>query len=231
MTRSIESWFDVRVDKALEASLSLSRGMLDNMLRDLAAKADRMALSLSTRSPSEHLATLNALREQVAVPEATLYSQRGRVLVFSGGETAGLMPEAPGPEVLRQIRAHQSYQTVESVPDKGLILRVLVAVPVVSLADEARVLQVQPVPAQLTQTPRPAVGIPRMPPDAGGAPPGALALTLTLTLLLALLSAAALAFVLSARCRFPGGEPENTRAVASGTSAGARRGLARETAC
>jgi hypothetical protein len=32
--------------------------MLDNMLRELAAKADRMALSLSTRPPAEHLAAL-----------------------------------------------------------------------------------------------------------------------------------------------------------------------------
>src|SRR6185295_15716675 len=46
MTRSIESWFDVRVDKALESGLNLSRGLLDTMLRDLAAKTDRMALSL-----------------------------------------------------------------------------------------------------------------------------------------------------------------------------------------
>jgi PAS domain S-box-containing protein len=221
MTRSIESWFDVRVDKALEGGLSLSRSMLDNMLRELAAKSEKMALSLSTRPPQEHLAALNALREQAGVPEATLFSQRGRVLAFSGGERAALMPEGPGPEVLRQIRARNSYQMVESVPDKGLILRVLVSVPVISLADEARVLQVlQPVPAQLTQDAEAVLsgyrdyqeltlsrrGLKRL-----------YALTLTLTLLLALLAAAALAFVLSARLSVPLGElVESTRAVASG---------------
>ena len=77
MTRSIESWFDVRVDKALESGLTLSRGVLDNMLRELAARGDRMALSLSTRAPAEQPAALNALREQVGVPEATLFSERG----------------------------------------------------------------------------------------------------------------------------------------------------------
>ena len=221
MTRSIESWFDVRVDKALESGLSLSRGVLDNMLGDLAAKADHMALSLSTRAPAEHRAALNALREQAGVPEATLFSQRGRMLAYSGGERAGLMPEAPGPDLLRQVRTRQSYRTVESVPDKGLYLRVLVSVPVVSLADEARVLQLlQPVPAQLTQDAEAVLsgygeyqeltlsrrGLKRL-----------YALTLTLTLLLALLSAAALAFVFSARLSVPLGElVESTRAVASG---------------
>ena len=99
MTRSIESWFDVRVDKALEGGLNLSRGMLDNMLLDLAARTDRMALALSARPPAEHLAALNVLREQAGVPEATIFSQRGRVLAYSGNERVGLMPEPPSPNL------------------------------------------------------------------------------------------------------------------------------------
>ncbi|HKA44886.1 MAG TPA: ATP-binding protein [Burkholderiales bacterium] len=221
MTRSIESWFDVRVDKALEGGLNLSRGLLENMLRDLAAKADRMALALSARPPAEHLAVLNVLREQAGVPEATLYSERGKVLAYSGNERAGLLPELPGAAILRQIRAQQDYRTVESIPEKGLYLRVLVPVPVVSLADEARVLQVlQAVPKQLAEDAETVLsgyrdyqeltlsrrGLKRL-----------YALTLTLTLLLALLSAAALAFVLSARLSAPlGALVESTRAVASG---------------
>ena len=221
MTRSIESWFDVRVDKALEGGLNLSRGLLDNMLLDLAARTDRMALALSARPPAEHLAALNVLREQAGVPEATIFSQRGRVLAYSGNERVGLMPEPPNADSVRQIRAQQSYRGVESIPDKGLFLRVLVPIPVVSLADEARVLQVlQPVPQQLAQDAEAVLsgyrdyqeltlsrrGLKRL-----------YAVTLTLTLLLALLSAAALAFVLSARLSAPLGElVESTRAVASG---------------
>ncbi len=94
--------------------------MLDNMLRDLAGKADRMALALSTRPPAEHRAALNALRERRACRRRRSSASAARVLAYSGGERAGLMPEAPGPEVLRQIRPQQGYQAVESVPDKGL---------------------------------------------------------------------------------------------------------------
>src|ERR1700694_5783618 len=34
LNKSIESWFDVRVDKALEGALNLGRATLDNMLKD-----------------------------------------------------------------------------------------------------------------------------------------------------------------------------------------------------
>jgi PAS domain S-box-containing protein len=220
MTRSIESWFDVRVDRALEAGLNLSRSLLDNMLREVAMKADRMALTLSTRPPAEHAALLHALREQAGVPEATLFSERGKVIAYSGSETS-LMPGLPRAEVLRLLRVRQEYRAVESIPERGLYLRVLAPVPVVSLAEEARVLQLlQPVPPQLTQDAEAVLSGSRDYQELTLSRRGLKRLygvTLTLTLLLALLSAAALAFVLSARLSAPLGElVESTRAVASG---------------
>ena len=219
--RSIESWFQVPVDKALEGGINLGRGMLDTMLRDLDAKAEHMALVLSSRPPAEHLALLNSLREQAAVQEVTLFNDRGNVLAFAGNERVGLMPQLPGAAALRELRARRGYSAVESIPDKGLYLRVLVPISVLSLGDELRVLQLlQPVPRQLAQ-------------DAEALQSGyreyqALTLsrrglkrlygvTLTLTLLLALLSAVALGFLLSDRLSAPLGVlVEGTRAVAQG---------------
>ncbi|MCZ7010021.1 PAS domain-containing sensor histidine kinase, partial [Salmonella enterica] len=39
VSRSIESWFDVRVETALEAGLNLGRSTIDSALADLQAKA------------------------------------------------------------------------------------------------------------------------------------------------------------------------------------------------
>ena len=77
LNKSIESWFDVRVDKALEGGLSLGRTTLDNMLRELTSKADSMARRLADASPSQLLAVLNTLREQAGVQEATLFHPDG----------------------------------------------------------------------------------------------------------------------------------------------------------
>ena len=55
VAKSIESWFDVRVEKALEGGLNLGRSTLDNLLKDLAKKAEAMAVSLAVRPPAEHI--------------------------------------------------------------------------------------------------------------------------------------------------------------------------------
>ncbi|HEX6006985.1 MAG TPA: ATP-binding protein [Burkholderiales bacterium] len=221
LAKGIESWFESNLDRALESGLNLGRGVLDNMLRDLTAKGDAMALALSARPPSEHVGTLNALREQAGAPEATLFTNRGKVIAFSASERVGLLPEPPSADVLRQIRMQRGYGGIESIPDRGLYLRVLVPVNVVSLSEETRVLQLlRPVPPELARDAETVQagyreyqehtlvrrGLKRL-----------YGITLTLTLLLALLSALALAFLLSDRLSAPLGVlVEGTRAVAQG---------------
>jgi PAS domain S-box-containing protein len=221
LAKGIESWFEANLDRALEGGLNLGRSALDNMLRDLTSKADSMALALSVRPPAEHVGALNALREQAGVPEAALYTQRGRVIAYSAGERAGLMPEPPSAEALRQIRMQRSYSGIEAVPERGLYLRVLSPVNVVSLGEESRVLQlVQQVPKQLAQDAETVQAGYREYQEQTLVRRGLKRLygiTLTLTLLLALLSALALAFVLSDRLSAPLGVlVEGTRAVAQG---------------
>ena len=221
VSRSIESWFDVRVEKALEGGLNLGRTTLDNLLKDLRKKADTMAASLSVRPAAEHYTALSMLREQAGVQEATLFTPRGKVIAYVGSERTGLMPDLPGPSVLRQLRQQQSYGAIEAIPEKGLYLRALVAVNTISLAEDMRVLQLlQRVPEQLAldaeivQTGQreyqelllARIGLKRL-----------YGITLTLTLLLALLTALSLAFVLSERLSAPlSFLVEGTRAVAQG---------------
>ena len=147
------------------------------------------------------------LREQYGVEEATLYNQRGKVIAFAGTEAAVLQPEVPGPGVLRQIRAQQPVRSIESIPDRGLFLRVIVPVNVLTIAEDIRVLQLlQRVPAAVAQDARVVdqgwrdyqeltlarVGLKRI-----------FGLTLTLAMLLTLFSSIALAFLLSERLSAP----------------------------
>ncbi|MEK6594501.1 MAG: ATP-binding protein [Pseudomonadota bacterium] len=221
LAKSIESWFEVRIDRALEGGLNISRNVLDNMLKDLTEKADAIALQLSVRPTAEHLSALNAAREQAGVQEATLFSYRGKVIAYSGNERVGLLPDPPGPAALRQIRLQQTYGAVEAVPERGLVLRVLAPVNVLSLSEETRVLQLlQSVPKQLAQDAEVVQAGYREYQELTLSRRGLKRLygiTLTLTLLLALLSAAALAFLLSDRLSAPLGVlVEGTRAVAQG---------------
>jgi nitrogen fixation/metabolism regulation signal transduction histidine kinase len=221
LAKSIESWFEVRIDKALEGGLNLGRNALDAMLKDLRVKADAMALTLSVSPASEHIALLNGLREQAGVQEAALFTQRGRLLAYSSNDRGRMTPDMPGAAPLRNVRLQQTYAAIESIADRGLYLRVLAPVNVVSLTDEARALQlIQPVPEELArdaETVRGGYeeyqelllsrrGLKRL-----------YGITLTLTLLLALLSALAASFLLSDRLSAPLSVlVEGTRAVAQG---------------
>lgn len=218
--KSIESWFDVRVDRALEGGLNLGRTVLDNLLNELREKAQTTALALSRQS-AVPLPTLDHLLDQSRMQEATLFNQDGRVIAFSGTDGAGLFAEMPGAAVMGQVRTQGVYSEVESIPGKGLYLRVVAPVNALSPEEGGRLLQLlQPVPEQLAGDAEMVQAVFRDYQELLLSRQGLkelYAVTLTLTLLLSLLSALAAAFLISERLSAPLGMlAEGTRAVAQG---------------
>ncbi len=220
LEKSIESWFDVKVDRALEGGISLGQTMLENLLAELQKKAQATALMLS-ESSNPPLLVLNELLLQSQVEEATLFNQDGKIIAFSSESNAALFPGVPNAMVMRHIRIQKAYSAVETIPDKGLYLRVVAPVNVLSLKEDIRVLQLlQPVPVQLAKDAERVQtgyqdyqelslsrqGLTRL-----------YSVTLTLALLLSLFSALATASLLSERLSAPLGMlAEGTRAIAQG---------------
>jgi nitrogen fixation/metabolism regulation signal transduction histidine kinase len=218
--KSIESWFDVKVDRALEGGINLGQTMLKNLLDDLQKKAQATALNLSDPSASP-VAVLNELLLQSQIDEATLFNQDGKVIVFSSETSLTVFPAAPSTSVMRRIRAQKPFSTIESLEGKGLYLRVLTPVNVLSLNDDIRILQLlQAVPEQLAKDAKRVEegfqdyqelllsrhGLTRL-----------YSTTLTLALFLSLFSALATASYLSENLSAPLGMlAEGTRAVAQG---------------
>lgn len=218
LSRSIESWFDVRVEKALEGGLRLGRVNLDNMLKELRRKAESMTLVLSERAASRQLATLNTLREQLAVNEATLLRTDGSVIAFSSADSTTLVPELPSPSVVRKVRMQQPYSAIEALGEGGLQLRVLV--PVNDVMGTTLLQLIHPVPPGLARDAQTVQEIYRDYQELSLSRLGLkrlYAFTLTLSLLLALLSALLLAILFSGRLSAPLGVlAAGTRAVAQG---------------
>ena len=205
LNKSIESWFDVRVEKALEGGLSLGRTTLDYMLRELRAKADSMAVQLADVRPPQLLAELDAMRDQAGVREATLFQADGSIIAFSISEGAGLMPSLLPVRAMQQARVHQPFSAIESLEDQALRLRVVV--PVNRFSGGMGLLQlVQPVPDGLARDADTVQAIYRDYQELSLSRSGLkrlYGLSLTLSLLLALLSALALAIVFSERLSAP----------------------------
>ncbi|MBC7575640.1 MAG: HAMP domain-containing protein [Herminiimonas sp.] len=177
VSRSIESWFDVRVESALEAGLNLGRSALDTSLTDLSSKARSTALELSDLSDATLITELSHLREQGRTIEATVVNGSGGVIASVGTRLGQLVPDLPTAAMLRQARTSRGFGAIESTGDgsdatpssiepaaarapaasaetSGLRLRVVVSIPAPSnalaLQSEARFLQfLQPVPSYL----------------------------------------------------------------------------------
>lgn len=218
--KSIESWFDVKVDRALEGGLNLGHTMLDNLLNELRKKAQTATLTLAEQ-PASPLPVLNQLLNQSQVQEATLFDQGGRVIAFSGADGTGLFPEMHGMEIMGRVKLQGFYSEVESIPGKGLYLRVITPVNLPNQGEGIHVLQLlQPVPPQLAADAEIVQAVYRDYQELSLSRQGLkwlYTVTLTLALLLSLLSALAAAFLISERLSAPLGMlAEGTRAVAQG---------------
>jgi len=173
VSRSLESWFDVRVESALESGLNLGRAALDSSLNDLQTKARNMALELSDLSDAMQITQLSRMRDQNLQQEAVIVTSNGQMIASSGSQLSSLLPDLPTAAMLRQARVARSYATIEGnneFQDEGgksstnttpvantansMYLRVVVEIPTSSkallLQTDSRYLQLrQPVPEQL----------------------------------------------------------------------------------
>jgi nitrogen fixation/metabolism regulation signal transduction histidine kinase len=218
--KSIDSWFDVRVEAALDGGLDLGRGVLDAMRDDLLAKGRAMAYDIADASVVGPV-LLNRLREQAGVHAVTLLTVSGQVVANSSGDLQSLVPVLPSIAQLRQARLGTGVARVDGDAAAGLAVRALVPVRSYRMGAEIHLLQLeQPVPAAITQSAELVESAQRDYQELQLGRAGLkrlYTLTLTFALLLALFGAVALAFFLAARLAKPLLMlAEGTRAVAAG---------------
>ncbi len=190
--KSIESWFDVRVDRALEGGLNLGRNALEYLLKETSNKATQLALTIEENERGGLASSLNRASEQAGIYEAALFSSTGGVLAVGGISGSMATPEPPPPQALQRARVQKTFAAIEEAPDQ-VLLRVVVPVNSSDPNAPLRVLQVvEPVPRQLQEDAKKVqagyrdyqeisysrIALKRL-----------YAMTLTLTLLLALFSA------------------------------------------
>lgn len=130
--RSIESWFDVPLERALESGLSLGRSSLESQLSELAARARFIDDELGELDARGWQQAIDKLRDQSGVGEALILTAGGRVLASAGGQYARLVPEMPSQQALQQARLMRQYSAIEGGeptdrPMQLLVIRLLSA--------------------------------------------------------------------------------------------------------
>jgi nitrogen fixation/metabolism regulation signal transduction histidine kinase len=153
--RSVESWFAVPVERALDSGLALGRTTLDSMLVDLAQRARSISAELVEAPQDGWAGMLNRLREQSGVQDALIVSGAGRIVAASGSRISSLVPDLPPASALRQARLTRQYLAVEPEGNQpeSLKLRVILVIGADrQLSDDGRYLQlIHPVPPALAE--------------------------------------------------------------------------------
>jgi nitrogen fixation/metabolism regulation signal transduction histidine kinase len=138
MTRSIESWFNVRVDTALDAGLTLGRTAIDAQLAELDNRAKLLAPTLGRAPEIELPALLSRIRESSGASEAMMMTSSGRPIAFVTAQFGQMLPANPPLSVINQLRLSRGYTGLETIDPGGingkpsqLVLRVIVPIDVI----------------------------------------------------------------------------------------------------
>lgn len=117
VSRSIESWFDVKVEGALAAGVSLARVTLDTIASDMATQT-RTASSRSRRCPTRgRVWCSNASATRLGASDVVLFSTSGQPVASAGQSRFDLSPERPSAQLLRNARQQRATFQIEGLDD------------------------------------------------------------------------------------------------------------------
>ena len=117
VSRSIESWFDVKVEGALDAGLNLGRATLDNMALDLANKTRQAATQIAETPDAMAGLSLERLRDQMSASDVVLWTASGQVIASVGESRFTINPERPAAQQFRSARAQRVVTQIEGLDE------------------------------------------------------------------------------------------------------------------
>lgn len=148
LERSIDSWFDVRIDHALEDALQLGQTALDERMRSLLKQTEHAANELASSPVSLLAIRLGDLRDVPEDAEMTLFTRQGQVVGFTGSQTGSIIPDLPEIGIMVQVRQGKPYVGLEPIVNDGLQIKTVVSIA----GQEALFLQaIYPVPQRMAQ--------------------------------------------------------------------------------
>jgi nitrogen fixation/metabolism regulation signal transduction histidine kinase len=210
VSRSIESWFDAKVEGALDAGLNLGRATIDNLSQDLSNKVKSASSLLSNVSVNEtaEVPNLEKIRELSNAEDVVLWSDELKPVASVGASKYDLFPEPPNALEMKRVKAEGYTWRVEGLEEglagTGIVPRVkvlvLVTVNKIRIKPEQMVLQVtQNLPSNLVSNALAVLEANREYQERALARDGLKRMyigTLTLTLFLAVFGAVLLAAIL-----------------------------------
>ena len=221
LQRGIDSWFDVRVENALNDALELSKTSIGVRTRELLRQTQHMSPRLNAISNELATLTLNELRLESGANELTLFTNDGRIIASSISETTRLLPQHLEDNTLQRLRLGQDDIGLVPIPEIGLHIRIAINMANPDPILDGRILQllypITPRINQLAENVQEAFSAVRSLTVLRLPLKYSFILTLSLILLLSILTSIWAAFFAARRMVAPISDlVEGTRAVAAG---------------
>lgn len=149
VSRSIESWFDVKVEAALVAGLNLGRATLDTLSHELSKQTKAAASELSDVTELQVGLAIEKIRQQMGVSDVVLWTEGGKSLASSGQSRFQIRTDRPTVQQIKEARQKGSLAWIEGLDDAmpggdKAKIKILVPIPQQSLAfnEERRLMLV-----------------------------------------------------------------------------------------
>lgn len=138
--RGIDSWFDLRVEQALDDSLNLSRLALDGRMKEILKQSEKIAEEIAMTDDALIPLEIDRFRARSGAGELTVMGKQGAILASSSADTENFVPDSPDETVLFQVRQGNSYIGLDTTENAGLSIRVVVNVPEPDLNAGGRII-------------------------------------------------------------------------------------------
>jgi len=148
LNKGVDSWFDVRVEQAVQDSLFLGKASLQGVQLDIEADVKNYASSITQDLEFTNLLkTLEDIRKLENYAEVSLHTSDGRILAFSNTEADNLLasaplPAAPGEEVFTTLRLGLIYTSLEPLNNNTQQYRLVAPITVQEITQEVYALQI-----------------------------------------------------------------------------------------
>ena len=141
LSKGVDTWFDVKIDRAVDDALLLGATSLEAIKQEgvdqLVEGAGRLQ---DATSQFDVISLLNELSEEGGYLELSMYTQEGRFIAASQQSAQFAIPSIPNARILSQIGKGQEYVGLEPTSD-GQQLRIAVPVQTPGLGEPDRILQ------------------------------------------------------------------------------------------
>ena len=126
LTKSIESWFDVRVESALEGGLNLGQKTIDILIDDIELKGKSIAYAIANKPFEKREAILIDLREKFSISSAVLYKSDGRISTISESNPTINSSTLSLEDIKRAQNGY--FGRIEETENKNLLLKAFIPI-------------------------------------------------------------------------------------------------------